>query len=105
AVDVEAERPRSVAFRNIGTDSDGDGEDDAAAIAPILAPIFGFPLPLSPVMGAIAVLRDDLALVATSNYEQLLAVDPSVPAPRGLLVETPASTAPGAWPLLPPPGE
>src|SRR5262249_48476698 len=30
--DVEAERPRSLAFRNIGTDSDGDGEDDAAAI-------------------------------------------------------------------------
>jgi hypothetical protein len=38
--DVEAERPIALAFHNIGTDSDGDGQDDAAAIAPYV----GFPL-------------------------------------------------------------
>jgi len=97
--DVEAERPIALAFHNIGTDSDGDGQDDATAIAPYL----GFPL--SPVMGEITALRDDLALVSTSNYEQVLVYDPSAAAPRGVLVETPASTAPGAYPLWPPPGE
>src|SRR5262249_44700976 len=53
----------------------------------------------------ITALRDDLALVATSNYEQLLFYDPSSAAPRSAVVETPASTAPGAYPLLPPPGQ
>jgi hypothetical protein len=43
--------------------------------------------------------------VSTSNYEQLLVFDPGAAAPRGVLVVTPASVAPGAWPLLPPPGE
>jgi hypothetical protein len=99
AFDIAAERPVPLAFRNIGTDSDGDGEDDAAAIAPFL----GFPL--TPVMGAITALRDDLALVSTSNYEQVLAIDPTTAAARSVLVETPASAVPGAWPLLPPPGE
>jgi hypothetical protein len=97
--DLEAERPTPLAFHNIGADSDGDGLDDATAIAPFV----GFPL--SPVMGEIIALRDDLALVATSNYEQLLVFDPSAAAPRGVLVETPASVAPGAYPLLPPPGQ
>jgi hypothetical protein len=97
--DVEAERPTLLAFHNIGTDSDGDGEDDAAAIAPIVG------YPLSPVMGAITALRDDLALVSTSNYEQLLVIDPGAAAPRGVLVETPASFSEGAYPLLPLPGE
>ncbi len=97
--DLEAERPTPLAFDNIGTDSDGDGRDDASAIAPIV----GFPL--TPVMGEITALRDDLALVSTSNYEQLLVYDPSAAAPRNVLVETPASTAPGAYPLLPPPGQ
>jgi hypothetical protein len=98
AFDVEAERPILLAFDNIGTDSDADGLDDATAIAPIV----GFPL--APVMGEIEALRDDLALVSTSNYEQLLLYDPSAAAPRSALVETPASVAPGAYPLLPPPG-
>jgi hypothetical protein len=97
--DVEAERPIALAFHNIGTDSDSDGQDDATAITPYV----GFPL--SPVMGEITALRDDLAFVSTSNYEQVLVYDPSDAAPRGVLVETPASTAPGAYPLLPPPGE
>ena len=99
AFDLEAERPVPLAFDNIGTDSDGDGGDDATAIAPYV----GFPL--SPVMGGITALRDDLALVATSNYEQLLFYDPSAAAQRSAWVETPASFAPGAYPLLPPPGQ
>jgi hypothetical protein len=98
AFDIAAERPIPLAFDNIGTDSDGDGADDALAIAPIL----GFPL--GPVMGEIEALRDDLALVSTSNYEQLLFYDPSAAAPRSALVETPASFPASAYPLLPPPG-
>ena len=97
--DLDGERPIALAFHNIGTDSDGDGEDDASANQPYV----GFPL--GPVMGEIAALRDDLALVSTSNYEQVLVYDPSAATPRGVLVETPASVAPGAYPLLPPPGE
>jgi hypothetical protein len=98
AFDLDADRPQPLAFTNIGADSDGDGADDAGAIAPYV----GFPL--SPVMGQITALRDDLALVSTSNYEQLLVFDPSMPVHRSVLVETPASVAPGAYPLLPPPG-
>jgi hypothetical protein len=99
AFDVEADRPIPLAFDNIGTDSDSDGADDASAIAPIV----GFPL--APVMGEILALRDDLALVSTSNYEQLLVYDPSTAMPRSVFVETPAGVAPGAYPLLPPPGQ
>jgi hypothetical protein len=97
--DLEAERPVALSFHNIGADSDSDGVDDATAIAPYV----GFPL--TPVMGEIDALRDDLALVSTSNYEQLLVVDASTGALRSALVETPAGVAPGAYPLLPPPGQ
>jgi hypothetical protein len=55
-------------------------------------------------MGEIAALRDDLALVSTSNYEQLLIYDPGAAAPRSALVGTSASIPAGAYPLLPPPG-
>ncbi len=95
---LEAESPLPLAFDNIGADSDGDGRDDAAAIAPYR----GFPL--APVMGGIAAPRDDLALISTSNYDQVLVYDASAAAPRGVLVETPASFDAGAYPLLPTPG-
>ena len=51
AYDIDSERPISLVFNNIGTDSDLDGLDDASAIEPI----FGFPI--SPVMGELQILR------------------------------------------------
>jgi hypothetical protein len=99
AYDIDSERPISLVFNNIGTDSDLDGLDDASAIEPI----FGFPL--SPVMGEIQILRDDLALVSTTNYEQVLAYNPSDATKVGLLVEVPAAISAGLYPLLPPPGQ
>lgn len=82
--DIDAERPRRLAFENIGTDSDGDGREDARAIAPIV----GFPL--SPLMGSIQAPSDELALVSTSNYEQVLIVDPATARPIEVTVDVPA---------------
>jgi len=95
---IDAPQPVPFAFVNIGPDSDGDGRDDATAIAPIR----GFALP--PLMGEIAALGDDLALVSTSNYEQVLSVDPSTGAAVELEIEVPAAVPIGRYPLLPAPG-
>ena len=95
---IESERPRPLLFRNIGTDSDLDGRDDDAAIAPII----GFPL--EPVMGEIQILRDDLALVSTSNYEQVLTYNPTDATKVGVFVDIPASIPVDLYPLLPAPG-
>lgn len=96
--DIESERPRPLLFSNIGTDSDLDGRDDDVAIAPII----GFPL--EPVMGEIQVLSDDLALVSTSNYEQVLTYNPTDATKVGIFVDVPASIPVDLYPLLPPPG-
>lgn len=95
---IDSERPGAIAFRGIGADSDEDGLDDASAIAPIL----GFPL--SPVMGEIEAPDDDLALVSTSNYEQVLIFDPATATPIPVTVDVPASIPPSRFPLLPAPG-
>ncbi len=99
--DLEADptRPRIVASEEIPLDSDGDGRDDAATIAPIL----GFPL--YPVPGEIEAIDDELALLSTSNYEQVLAVDPRSGASVAFEVEVPAAIPPERFPLLPAPGE
>jgi hypothetical protein len=97
-LDADPDRPRIVATEEIGLDSDGDGQDDAATITPIL----GFPL--YPVPGGIAAVDDTLALLSTSNYEQLLAVDPRSGARVALEIEVPAAIPPERFPLLPTPG-
>jgi hypothetical protein len=96
--DIEGKRPRPLVFANIGTDSDLDGLDDDAAIAPII----GFPL--EPVMGEIQVLRDDLALVSTSNYEQVLLYNPTDATKVSVFIDVPASIPDDLYPLLPTPG-
>jgi hypothetical protein len=96
--DIDAEKPRRLAFENIGTDSDGDGREDARAIAPIV----GFPL--SPLMGSIQAPRDEIALVSTSNYEQVLIVDPATARPVEVTIDVPAAIPAERYPLLPPPG-
>lgn len=95
---IDAPRPVPFSFVNIGADSDGDGRDDAAAMEPIR----GFPL--APVMGRIVALDDSLALVSTSNYEQVLIADPSTGAAAAVGLEVPAAIPPVRFPLLPPPG-
>jgi hypothetical protein len=96
--DVDAERPIRLAFQNIGTDSDSDGRDDATAIAPIV----GFPLP--PFMGSIQAPSDEIALVSTSNYEQVLAFDPATARPVEVTIDVPPAIPAERYPLLPPPG-
>ena len=95
---LNAPRPLTQAFDNIGVDSDSDGVNDATAIAPIL----GFPL--SPVMGEVEALDDALALVSTSNYEQLLAYDPRFPVPVPMVVRTGLAVPASRYPLMPAPG-
>ncbi len=97
-LDADPDRPRIVATREIGLDSDGDGVDDAQAIEPLL----GFPL--YPLPGAIQAVDDALALVSTSNYEQLLFVDPTTGLPVELEIDVPAAIPPERFPLLPAPG-
>lgn len=95
---IDAERPVPFSFVNIGTDSDGDGRDDAAAIEPIL----GFPL--APVMGGIHARSDSLAFVRTTNYEQVLVADPSTGVAVEIGIDVPAAIPPTRFPLLPAPG-
>ena len=95
---IESDRPQLLVTTNIGTDSDLDGQVDSAAIAPII----GFPL--EPFMGEIQVLRDDLALVSTSNYEQVLTYNPNDATKVSVLVDVPASFPADLYPLLPTPG-
>jgi hypothetical protein len=97
--DLDAERPLLVAVDNIGADSDGDGMDDEDAMRALL----GFPL--SPVTGDLDAPADDLALVSTSGYEQVVVYDAGTAESRSVFVETPASFPSGRYPLLPPPGE
>jgi hypothetical protein len=95
---LDAARPVPLVFANIGTDSDLDGLDDGEANRTI----FGFPL--RPVMGELRVLRDDLALVSTSSYEQVLAYDPRDATKVGVFVDVPVAVPAGLYPLLPSPG-
>lgn len=98
---LNAERPVLLASRNFGTDSDGDGVNDKAAST------FLFPAPINgvrPVPGAIQALGDHLALTSTSNYEQVLAYDPSTATPVGVTVEVPSAVPVGRYPMLPVPG-
>ncbi|MBB84864.1 MAG: hypothetical protein CL931_13735 [Deltaproteobacteria bacterium] len=97
-LDADPTRPRIVAVEEIGLDSDGDGLDDADTIEPIL----GFPLYAYP--GSIQAVDDTLALVTTSNYEQVLVVDPTTGLPIEVEIEVPAAIPPERFPLLPPPG-
>src|SRR4030095_8900463 len=98
---LNAERPVLLASRNFGTDSDGDGVNDKAGSTFLCpAPING----VRPVPGAIQALGDHLALTSTSNYEQVLAYDPSTATPVGVTVEVPSPVPGGPYPMLPVPG-
>jgi len=97
--DIESEAPALLSFRNIGSDSDGDGQDDGTAARPI----FGFPL--SPIPGEIQIVRDGLAFVSTSNYEQVLPIDPATGAAIEIELEVPADVPAERYPLLPSPGQ
>lgn len=105
--DGDQGRPVLTAVTNIGIDSDGDGFDDQLASAPL------FPCRIFcqtqtggviPVVGALDLIDDALALLSTSNYEQVLSFDPSTATPIEVLVEVPATIPVGRHPMLPTPG-
>lgn len=103
---LDSERPVLRSFANIGEDSDSDGRNDGEALLDVLN--LQFPVPASalrPVMGEIQILRDDLGLVSTSTYEQILIYDPSIPTPRIVVMETPSLVPLDRYPLWPPPGQ
>ena len=81
-----------------GEDSDGDGQRDSSRSASL-----GF-LPLSPLMGEVAIPAPDLALVSASNYEEVLFAHPATGALRSASVRNPTD-APGFaaedYPFLP----
>ncbi len=98
--DLEAERPRPLAIHDLDPDSDGDGLADG----PENARVLGLPFSLPPAMGEVTAPRDDLALVSTSDYEQVLVFDAATATPRAVTLETPAAVAPGDYPFWPAPG-
>jgi len=95
---LDADAPTLLSVVNIGLDSDGDGIPDTEAIEPILGPF------RSPVMGEIQAVSDEIALVSTSDYEQVLVVDPRTGRPVEVTIEVPSGIPPGRHPLLPAPG-
>jgi hypothetical protein len=82
----------------IPADSDGDGQDDASASRA------HFGRALTPLLGSVEALTNELVLASASNYEEVLSVDPGSGALRALRVETPAGERASDVPLLPAPG-
>lgn len=97
--ELEGDTPRVLAVHPLGPDSDADGVADRDAMRAITG------LPLSAVTGDVAAPADDLALVSTSGYEQVLVHDAATAQPRGVVLELPAAAPAGRLPLWPPPGE
>ncbi|MBY0400066.1 hypothetical protein K2X89_07205, partial [Myxococcota bacterium] len=96
--DLRGPRPRTLLARTLGVDSDGDDLDDAEVVRTVLGDA------VYPFMGSIQALDDSIALVSTSNYEQVLAFDPVSGEPRPLRLVMPASPLAIELPLFPAPG-
>ena len=99
--DLDLFPPRSLGHVSIPPDSDGDGVEDS-----VRSQQLGF-FPLAPVMGAVTAVHARLALIASSNYEEVIFADPSVPALRTATVENPDDAPaflPADYPFLPPGG-
>ena len=105
--DSTESRPVRTAVADIGIDSDGDGIDDQVA-SESLFPCRVFCQTQSggviPVVGALNLVRDDLAFLSTSDYEQVLTFDPTTATAIDLIVHVPATIPIGRYPLLPDPG-
>jgi hypothetical protein len=97
--DVDRERPATAALYTLPLDSDGDGIDDAVANEPYAGFPFVYPTP-----GEIQAPSDELGIVSTSGYEQVLFVDPATAVPIAVEVDVPAAIPPERFPLLPAPG-
>ena len=98
---IDGDRPEALAFENIGSDSDSDGEEDASTLQAIL----GFPL--QPVTGEVSLSSaavDAVALVSTSNFEQVLVADPLTGQTVPVRIEVDAAIPANRFPLLPAPG-
>lgn len=90
------------------TDSDGDGVADISAFQNAgLCPDFNPACIADPKPGQARAVRDDLVLVTTSDYEQLLFIEPETGQLVALPVTNPSdieSHRASDWPLLPPAG-
>lgn len=104
---LTADRPVEIASRNIGLDSDGDGINDRLASEPL------FPCTrncenrepgVQPAIGALNVDGDHLGWISTSDYEQVLTIDPSTAEAVTVSIAIPDSIPEGRYPLLPAPG-
>jgi len=105
--DLDLDRPVRTVFKNIGTDSDGDGIDDQVG-SESLFPCRIFCQTQSggviPLVGALNAIHDHLALLSTSDYEQVLLFDPSTATAIELILDVPDTIPVGRYPLLPTPG-
>ena len=99
-LDLDGESPSPLAAHAIEADSDADGLEDGVENARVL----GLPFPFPPTLGELSVVRDDLALVSTSDYEQVLVFDAEAARPRSVTLATPGDFDPRDYPLLPAPG-
>jgi hypothetical protein len=85
----------------VGVDSDSDGVADICRSDQL-----GFTC-LSPVAGSLSAIDFDLVALSTSNYEQVVFIDPRDGTTRRVELETPAASAsfdPADWPFWPAPG-
>lgn len=96
--DLRGDRPRAIATHTLGVDSDADGIDDETAMRQAVG------RGAYPKMGEVRAPDDGVALVSTSDYEQVLAFDPTTGQPVTLAVEGPEALAGIDYPLLPQPG-
>jgi hypothetical protein len=74
-------------------DSDGDGRAEGSPL-----------LPLAPALDGVLGVAPGIAFATASGYEEVLFVNADTGALRSFTLATPASLAPGDYPLLPPPG-
>ncbi|MFK7894810.1 MAG: hypothetical protein AB8G23_03180 [Myxococcota bacterium] len=95
---LNGDRPESLSFASLGLDSDGDGRDDVEAMEEII----GFPLNLE--TGNVSLASDSVALISSSNIEQVMIADPVVGQLTQVRVVVDAGIPPNRYPLLPAPG-
>jgi hypothetical protein len=105
---VPPQRVRSGALHFLAADSDGDGVDDAAFFRSLgLCPHFNPSCSTYPTPGSVTAIRDDLVLVTSSGYEQVLFLSPFGGAAFPVSVLNPSAQGdhrPEDHPFLPAPG-
>ena len=108
---LDSSPPRRVGDESVPTlpaDSDGDGFDDADFYRAIgLCPSFNPACTTYPTPGALEAVYDDLVLLTTSGYEEVMFLEPMSGAPVAVTVANPLAAGthrPEDHPFLPPAG-